>query len=82
MVVFPCMGDQISNSVRLEETGYGHLMSLVNVNEKELKTKIDDLINNQELRSEWKKASKRIQKDYRIGKVVDHIANTVLNLKN
>ena len=75
------MGDQICNAARLEETGYGFAMSLPDVNEKELRTKLDKLINDQELRAKWKNASQRIQSEDRIGKVVDYVANFVKNLK-
>ena len=74
------MGDQISNSIRVEETGYGHRMSLLDVNEQELRQKLDQLINNPGLRTKWKKASERIQRENRIGQVVDHIATVVSNL--
>ena len=74
------MGDQINNAVRLEEKGYGETMSLLDVNANELKAKLDRLINNQELRAKWKKASERIQKENRIGQVVDRIAEYVKKL--
>lgn len=74
------MGDQISNSIRLEETGYGERMSLLDVNRKELKTKLDRLINDQALRQKWKKASERIQRENRIGQVAEGIAEFVKKL--
>ena len=76
------MGDQINNSVRIEESGYGCRMSLTNVNEKELREKLAKLINDQELRQKWKKASERIQRENRIGRVVDHIASVASGLKS
>ena len=74
------MGDQISNSIRLEETGYGERMNLLDVNRKELKTKLDRLINDQALRQKWKKASERIQRENRIGQVAEGIAEFVKKL--
>lgn len=74
------MGDQINNAVRLEETGYGERMSLLDVNAKELKVKLGRLINDQALRAKWKKASERIQRENRIGQVADYIAEFVRKL--
>lgn len=74
------MGDQFNNATRIEETGFGFKMDLYNVTEKELATKLDRLLNDQELRAKWKRASERIQKENRINSVSNRIAEYVERL--
>ena len=64
----------------MEETGYGYSMDPVNFTEEELTDKLSKILNNEELRIKWKKASERIQRENRMSPVVDRIVDYVYKL--
>ena len=74
------MGDQFNNATRIEETGFGFKMDLSNFTREELATKLDKLVNDQELRAKWKNASERIRRVNRIDTVCEQIADYVERL--
>ena len=78
VLITPIIGDQINNAVRVKETGFGDSFDVMNFTETELERKIERLLNDDQLQRKLKDTSKRIQKDLKIYKVVDCIANWIL----
>ena len=77
---FLIKSDQITNSVRLEETGYGYRMDVMKFTFDELKEKINKILNDENLIKKLKTTSKRIQSENRIYSVVDKIVDYVERL--
>ena len=50
-------------------------MDALNFTEEELTDKLSKILNNEELRMKWKKASERIQRENRMSPVVDRIVD-------
>ena len=73
----PILGDQINNGIRLEETQFGFNLDLLTCTEQELADRLQKLVGDNVLRSKWKKASERIQKEERIVTVVNQLADYV-----
>lgn len=76
----PAFADQINNATRIEETGFGYKLDTLNFTEQELADKLRRLLNDEKLRKRWTEASRRIQSENRIVKVVDRIADYVQGL--
>ena len=74
----PILGDQINNAVRIKETGFGDSFDVMNFTETELEQKIERLLKDEPLKRKLKETSERIQKDLKIYKVVDRIADWIL----
>lgn len=52
-----------------------------NYTEEQLRDRLDRIVNDQELRLKYKKASEKIRADDKITKIVDRIADYVCGLK-
>lgn len=76
----PVLGDQIANAKRVEETGYGYKIDLMNVEQNELAEKLNKLTNDKALYQKWKDASRRIQQENRIGEVAERIVEYIERL--
>ena len=74
------IGDQPNNATRIEETGYGFKLDLLNFTQEELADRLDKLLNDQALRRKWNEASKRIQKENRLLKVAEQVVRFVERL--
>lgn len=71
---------QINNASRIEETGFGFRMDIMNFESDELVEKLEKLLTDKALRKKWSDASRRIQKENRILSVVDRLVNYVEKL--
>ena len=77
----PIIVDQINNGKRIEELNYGYqIKDILNYEEQELIDKLTKLINDEELKLKWKRASERIQQEDRISKIVQKIVDYVCEL--
>ena len=74
------LGDQMNSATRIEETGYGFKLDLLNFTQEELADRLDKLLNDQALRRKWSEASKRIQKENRLLKVAEQVVRYVERL--
>uniref|UniRef100_A0AAN0LHH8 UDP-glycosyltransferase n=1 Tax=Polyphagotarsonemus latus TaxID=1204166 RepID=A0AAN0LHH8_9ACAR len=70
-LIFPILGDQPNNAKRIEETGYGYQMDLMNYTQEELKEKIEKVFSSETLIEKNKKVGERIRKDDSLDKAVE-----------
>uniref|UniRef100_A0AAN0LH68 UDP-glycosyltransferase n=1 Tax=Polyphagotarsonemus latus TaxID=1204166 RepID=A0AAN0LH68_9ACAR len=79
-IIFPVMGDQLNNAKRIEETGYGYRMDLMNYTQEELKEKIEKLLLDETLIEKTKKVGERIRKEKSLDKAVKIFYESIKNL--
>ena len=80
LIVAPVVGDQITNAKRVEETGFGFAIDIINFTQEELAEKLDKLVNDQALRKRWKDASTRIQKENRTMEIAERVVEYIEQL--
>ena len=66
--------------MRLEETGFGFHLDIMKFTEEQLAGRLDKILNDQEIKLKLKKASEKIQKEDKITKVVNQIADYIRKL--
>lgn len=81
-LILPIIWDQINNGVRIEETGWGYQLDILHFTEEQLRDRLERIVNDQELRLRYKKASEKIRADDKITKVADRIAGYVCGLQS
>uniref|UniRef100_A0AAN0LJ20 UDP-glycosyltransferase n=1 Tax=Polyphagotarsonemus latus TaxID=1204166 RepID=A0AAN0LJ20_9ACAR len=69
-IIFPFIGDQINNAKRIEETGFGFQMDLMNYTKEELKEKIIRILSEKNISKKMKQASERIKNENNLEKAV------------
>lgn len=62
---------------RIQETGYGYNLPIYDYTDDQLKNALTNLINDENIKSKWKKASERIQKDKNYNEAIDYIFNSI-----
>lgn len=71
---------QINNASRIEETGFGFRMNIMDFTSDELAGKLEKLLTDKQLRKKWSDASLRVQKDNRILEVARRLCDYVEKL--
>uniref|UniRef100_A0AAN0LVX7 UDP-glycosyltransferase n=1 Tax=Polyphagotarsonemus latus TaxID=1204166 RepID=A0AAN0LVX7_9ACAR len=79
-IILPVMGDQINNAKRIEETGFGYQLNLMNYTEKDLKEKIESLLNDDALRTKYKNISQRIKSENSLDLAASKLMNFINEL--
>uniref|UniRef100_A0AAN0LM54 UDP-glycosyltransferase n=1 Tax=Polyphagotarsonemus latus TaxID=1204166 RepID=A0AAN0LM54_9ACAR len=79
-LIFPVMGDQINNAKRIEETGFGYQMDLMNYTVEELKDKIEKIFSDESLIKKIKKVGERIRKENSLEKAVKTFYESLKNI--
>uniref|UniRef100_A0AAN0LVW8 UDP-glycosyltransferase n=1 Tax=Polyphagotarsonemus latus TaxID=1204166 RepID=A0AAN0LVW8_9ACAR len=78
-VILPVAADQINNAKRIEETGFGYQLSLMNYTQKDLKEKIEAVLNDESLKEKYKIISERIKKENKLDIVVSKLMDYMIN---
>lgn len=65
----------LTTGKRIEETGYGFQFPVYEMTDDQLKDAVEKLLNDEEIISKWKMASKRIQIEKRYNAAVEYIFN-------
>ena len=71
---------QLNNASRIEETGFGFRMDIMNFESDELAEKLEKLLTDKALRKKWSDASERIQKQNRLLTVTRRLVDYVEKL--
>uniref|UniRef100_A0AAN0N800 UDP-glycosyltransferase n=1 Tax=Polyphagotarsonemus latus TaxID=1204166 RepID=A0AAN0N800_9ACAR len=77
VIIIPLVSDQINNAKRIEETGFGYRVDLMNFTQEELKYKIHKVLTDETLNKKVQKVSQRIKNENKLVKVVDEIFNYI-----
>uniref|UniRef100_A0AAN0LHC1 UDP-glycosyltransferase n=1 Tax=Polyphagotarsonemus latus TaxID=1204166 RepID=A0AAN0LHC1_9ACAR len=78
-IILPLIGDQVTNAKRIEETGFGYQLNLMNYTEKDLKEKIESLLNDDALRTKYKNISQRIKSENSLDLAASKLMNLIRN---
>uniref|UniRef100_A0AAN0LHV3 UDP-glycosyltransferase n=1 Tax=Polyphagotarsonemus latus TaxID=1204166 RepID=A0AAN0LHV3_9ACAR len=81
-IIFPMIGDQLNNAKRIEETGFGYRMDLMNYTQEELKYKINKILSDESLIEKNKKAGERIRNEKSLEKAVKIFYESIKNKNN